>query len=192
VKKLILHIGKKEYSLDSNFTKSWRYKIGLGLIILGHLILIIGLLLPVLGLDPSFLAILIICGELITLSSIIFLGKDGFIEIKNKIFYFIKTGYTASVGPVRHYIGIALLSANILTTFTLAVYAWIAFNTTTLEIPMPVIWGLNFSQQGYLVLWLFLTGEISFLISLYVLGADWWERFRNIIIWQKPSKAPLE
>ena len=30
---------------------------------------------------------------------------------------------------------------------------------------------------------LFLVGEIGFLVAIYVLGGDWWEKFRNIFIW---------
>lgn len=40
--------------------------------------------------------------------------------------------------------------------------------------------GLDVEQQGSLVFWLFLIGEVSFLVAIYVLGADRWEKFRRI------------
>jgi hypothetical protein len=172
-----------------DFTRTWRYKLGLGLIIIGNVGLVIGLLLPLLGLAPGghagLVGVLIIGGEVVSLSSIVFLGKEGFKAIKSKVFAFVKAGYAAPVGPVRHYIGIALLCTNILTVYATMLYAWTAFDATTAESPMPAVWGFDFAQQGSLVLWLFLTGEFCFLISIYVLGADWWGRFRNIFVWKE-------
>ena len=46
---------------------------------------------------------------------------------------------------------------------------------------------LDFAQQGTMVFWLFLIGEISFLVAIYVLGADWWGKFRRIFVWEAPE-----
>ena len=172
-----------------DFTRSWRYKVGLGLFIIGQVGLVIGLLLPVLGLAPGgkagLVGVLIIGGELVSLASIVFLGKEGFKAIKSKIFAFVKTGYTEPVGRARHTIGILLLLTHVVMGYIMVLYAWSAFGATTAEDPMPAIWGLNFAEQGSLYFNLFLIGEVSFLISLYVLGADWWGRFRGIFLWQE-------
>ena len=177
---------------STDFTRTWRYKIGLALIIIGNGAIVVGLLLPVLGLasggKAGLVGVLIIGGEIVSLSSIVFLGKEGFKAIKSKVFGFFKEVYAAQVGPVRHTIGIVLLCANLLTTLTLAAYAWSAFDRTTVESPLPVIWGLDFAQQGSMVFWLFLIGEASFLIAIYVLGADWWGRFRDIFVYHKPGE----
>lgn len=174
-----------------DFTKSWRYKVGLALIILGNGGLIVGLLLPVLGLAPvghaGIVGLLIVGGEVVSLSSIVFLGKAGFKAIKSKIFGVVKAGYIAKVSPLRHYIGIALLLTNVVTHYTFALYAWDAFGATTPETPLPVVWGLDFAQQETLVSWLFFGGEICFLLAIYVLGADWWERVRKVFVWQEPE-----
>ena len=71
-----------------------------------------------------------------------------------------------------------------LTYFVLALYAWDSFGPATVEGPHPVIWGLDLEQQATMVTWLFLIGEGSFLIAIYVLGADWWEKFRRIFVWE--------
>ena len=68
------------------------------------------------------------------------------------------------------------------------VYAWESFAAATPEGPAPSVWGLDVEQQGSLVFWLFLTGEISFLIGIYVMGADWWGKFRRIFVWQATEK----
>ncbi len=170
-----------------DFTKTWRYKVGLFMIVVGNLGILTALMLPFVGVGAGTVGALVVAGEVVSLASIAFLGKEGFKAIKSKAFAFVKTSYAAPVGKTRHYIGIALLCANALTTYTMALYAWTAFDTTTAEQPMPVIWGLDFAQQGSLVFWLFLIGEVSFLIAIYVLGADWWGKFRNIFVWEAPE-----
>jgi len=176
--------------LDKAFTNSWRYKIGLGLIIIGHLALLIGLLLPLFGLASKgkggLIGVFIIGGELISVSSIVFLGKEGFKAIKNKFFGFIGSGYTAPVGQSRHYIGIVLLLTNVITTYIVFIFAWLSFKRITPESPFPSVFGTPFEEQGSFVFTLFLIGEISFILSIYILGADWWERFRQIFVWSKP------
>jgi hypothetical protein len=170
-----------------DFTRTWRYKIGLTMIIAGNATILFALVLPLLGVGAGTVGAMVLGGELVSMASIVFLGIEGFKAIKAKAFAFIKAGYAAPVGPIRHYIGIVLLCTNVLTTYITILYAWTAFKATTPENPMPVIWGLEFAQQESLVIWLFLIGEISFLISIYVLGADWWEKFRNIFVWKAPE-----
>ena len=126
-----------------DFKKSWRYKVGISLIIIGHLCLLVGFILPILGLASGkvaqFIGFLVIGGEVITMSSIIFLGKAGFKVIKKKMFGFIKAGYVAKVGPIRHYVGIILLFMNGLTTYATAVYAQMAFKAATPKNPFPLV-----------------------------------------------------
>ena len=169
--------------LDEGFTRSWRYKIGLALIIGGHVILLIGLVLPFLGMGAAISGAVILGGEVTALASIVFLGKEGFKAIKAKMVGAVKASYTAKVGRARHYMGIILLCANVLTTYAIAAYAWIVFARITPSNPFPKVLGLSFDQQDDMVQWLFLAGEISFLLAIYVLGADWWGRFRNIFVW---------
>jgi len=170
------------------FTRTWRYKVGLTLIVGGHVILLIGALLPVLGMGAAISGAVILGGEVTALASIVFLGKEGFKAIKAKMVGAVKASYTEPVGRTRHYLGIVLLCTNILTTYAFAAYAWIVFDRITPENPFPEVLGLSFHQQDDLVLWLFLAGEITFLLAIYVLGADWWGRFRNIFVWTE-SKA---
>ena len=171
-----------------DFTRTWRYKVGLTMIITGNLgILVAIVVLPFLGAGAGAVGALVLGGEIVSLASIAFLGKEGFKAIKSKAFAFIKAGYAKPVGRTRHYIVIVLLCASTLTTYIMMLYAWDAFGGATPGNPMPTIWGLDFSQQGSLVLWLFLVGEICFLISIYVLGADWWGKFRRIFVWEQPE-----
>ena len=166
------------------FTRTWRYKVGLLMIVVGNAGIVVAMLLPIVGVGAGTVGAIVLTGEVVSLASIAFLGKEGFKAIKSKIFGAVKASYTAPVGKIRHSIGLVLLCANVLTTYTMALYAWAAFERATPEDPMPAVWGLEFAQQGSLVFWLFLIGELSFLIAIYVLGADWWGKFRRIFVWE--------
>ena len=174
---------------SEDFTGTWRYKLGLILIVLGHALIAVALVLPTLGVSAAVVGAAIVGGEAMSMASIVFLGKDGFLAIKKKVFGFFKRAYTAPVGPRRHYLGIALFFMNGLTLYVMMVYAWTSFAAVTPEDPLPIVWGLDFEQQRLLVFGLFLAGEISFLMSIYDLGADWWDRCRDLIVW-RPASAP--
>ena len=171
--------------LDEGFTQTWRYKLGLFLIVAGHLLLLGGLALPFVGVNAGIVGAVVLGGEVIALSSIVFLGKKGFKAIKAKIFGSVKASYTAPVGRARHSLGIALFLTNVLTTYLIAAYAWDVFTKISSDNPIPRIWGLGLGQQDVLVQVLFFAGEISFLIAIYVLGAEWWGKFRNIFVWSE-------
>jgi hypothetical protein len=171
-----------------DFTRTWRYKVGLFMIIVGNLGIVVALMLPLLGVGAALVGAMVLGGEIVSLASIAFLGKEGFKAIKSKAFAFVKGGYAAPVGRTRHYVGITLLCASVVTTYTMMVYAWDAFAAAGVGGPAATVWGLDIAQQGSLVLWLFLIGEIAFLISIYVLGADWWGRFRDIFVWHEPDR----
>ena len=168
----------------ADFTRTWRYKLGLFMIIAGNGVIVLSLFLPIFGVGAGIIGALVLGGEAVSLGSIIFLGKEGFKAIKSKFTGAIKEGYTGAVSQARHRIGIVLLLTNILTTYLLIVYAWISFGRATAGMPFPEVWGLDIAQQGTMVFWLFLIGEVSFLIAIYVLGAEWWGRFRRIFVWK--------
>jgi len=170
---------------DSDFTKTWRYKAGLAMIVIGNLTILLALFIPALGGSSGLVGAMVVGGELLSLASIVFLGKAGFKAIKSKFFAFVKTSYTGPVSRTRHYIGIALLLTNLLVTAVLALYAGDSMGAATPKGPHPIVWGLDLEQQKTLVTWLFLIDPIAFLLTIYVLGADWWGRFRRMFVWEK-------
>ncbi len=175
-------------TLDSDFTKTWRYKLGLFMIVVGNLGVFAAM--PVglaLGLGVATIGAIVVCSEVLATGSIVILGKQGFLAIKNKISSAAKASYTAPVGRTRHRIGIALLLTKVVTTYVMMIYAWDAFAAAKSVGPAAPVWGLNIEEQGSLVWHLFLAGEISFLVSIYVLGADWWGKFRRIFVWEAPA-----
>lgn len=167
-----------------DFTKTWRYKVGLFMIVVGNLGILFALAMPALGAGAGTVGAMVVGGEIVSLASIVFLGKEGFKAIKSKFVGAIKASYTGAVGKTRHYIGVALLCTNVLTTFILAFYAWGSFAAAKPEGPHPIVWGLDLAQQASMVEWIFLVGEMSFLVSIYVLGANWWGKLRRIFVWE--------
>ena len=177
-----------ETGVASTFKNSWRYRIGLFLIIGGHVLMLLALLLPVIGLlSVGVAGVTLVSAEIIALSSIVFLGKQGFIEIKNRIFGAVKGAYLGPVSATRHYLGIALLLTSVLTNYVTYLFAWSAFSASTPDQPALEVWGLGIEGQGLLIFWLLVIGELSFFASIYILGADWWGRFRRIFVWEAPT-----
>ena len=158
------------------------------MIIAGNLGIVGAVLLGFVGLGAATVGAIVVGGEIVSLASIVFLGKEGFMAIKNKVIAFAKSTYTEPVGRTRHRIGIVLLLTNVVTTYIMMIYAWDAFAIAVAEGTAAPVWGLNIAQQGDLVFYLFLIGEISFLVSIYVLGADWWGRFRRVFVWEASER----
>ena len=168
----------------ADFTKTWRYKVGLFMIIVGNAGIVGAVLMGFMGLGAATVGAIVVGGEIVSLASIVFLGKEGFLAIKNKIVAFAKSTYTAPVSQTRHRIGIVLLLTSVVTTYLMMLYAWDAFAIAAAEGGAAPVWGLDIEQQGSLVFTLFLLGELSFLVSIYVLGAEWWGKFRSIFVWE--------
>lgn len=171
----------------ADFTRTWRYKVGLFMIIVGNLGIVGAVLMGFMGLGAATVGAIVVGGEVVSLASIVFLGKEGFMAIKNKVVAAAKSSYTQPVGQTRHRIGIVLLLANVVTTYVMMIFAWDAFAIAIADGPGAPVWGLNIEDQGSLVFDLFLIGEISFLIAIYTLGAEWWGKFRRIFVWEAPA-----
>jgi len=86
---------------STDFTKTWRYKVGFTMIVVGNLGIVIALFLPALGVDTGTVGAMVVGGELLSLASIVFLGKAGFKAIKSKIFGFVKSSYTGPISRSR-------------------------------------------------------------------------------------------
>ena len=163
--------------------QTWRYRIGLTLFIIGNAIVVSSPLLPVLGVNLGFVGGIIVAGEVAATGSIFFLGKEGFKHLKKKLFKFLKPR-EQPISRARHRIGVGLLIFNLLSLWVAVTLVLVAYSRTTLENPFPIVFGLNFEQQGTTFLALFFGGEAAFIAAIYVLGAEWWERFKQLFQYQ--------
>ncbi len=60
-----------------DFTRSWRYKVGLGLIIIGHAFLALGLMSPMLGVSAGIAGGMVVGGRACRPGKYRFLGQRG-------------------------------------------------------------------------------------------------------------------
>ena len=159
-----------------------RYRIGLGVFIFGNLLAVTGMLLPAFGLANGrmvgVIAVILAAGEIISWSSIVLLGKEGFKELKTRLFAVLKR--TPSGEPVslrRHGVGVSLLALHVAAQFLALVLPIAAHFGTAADETFPTVLGLSRPEQLNWFVGLLVASEALFFAGVYTLGADWWGRF---------------
>ncbi len=110
--------------------------------------------------------------ELFMLIAIGILGKAGFQYLKSSIFsWFKKYGPPDTVSKPRYIFGLTLFSLSILS-----------------GIGLPYIWGYVPLIEENLI-YIVLSGDVVLILSLFVLGGDFWDKLRSLYIHK--SKAIL-
>jgi hypothetical protein len=162
-----------------------RYRLGLGVFIVGNLLAVTGMLLPAFGLASGrmigVIAVILAAGEIISLSSIFLLGKEGFKELKTRLFAALKR--TPSGKPVsrrRHRVGVSLLALHVVAQFAALVFPIASHYGVAAEGTFPTVLGLGHAQQLKGFVGLLIAAEALFFAGAYTLGADWWGRFRAL------------
>lgn len=103
--------------------------------------------------------------EIFMLLAVAIMGKEGYVFLKTKIGHFFKPfAPKYKVGTVRYKIGLFLF------TFPLIV-GWI--------LPYLVLYFENIDKVP---LWAFVTIDAAFLSSFFVLGGEFWDKFRALFI----------
>ncbi len=157
-------------------TKPWTYYLGLVLFTFSFVAYGVVALLPFLHLATMTAAtaatVLIVAAELSFFSSIALLGKPFLQMLKEKWRALWKRAPQAPVpvGKTRHYIGVVMMLASLL-PYLAAEVLLIAGYTKPFH--------LNF------VIGLLLGGDALFVIALFVLGADFWERLKKLFEWPR-------
>ena len=164
-----------------------RYRAGLYLFIIGNVATLTSpVVVPALGLNAAYIGAAVIVGEVLVLSSVFFIGWRGMKELKGKMLNYLKWHPGAKpVGRFRFRLGMFLtfMLAVVLNylAFLLMIFA---YADATPADPFPVTWGIPYDSLGWTVGGLFFVGEISLVAGLFVLGDEWWERFRDLFIWR--------
>lgn len=109
--------------------------------------------------------------ELAIMLSVIIMGKAGFAFLKSKIGYFFKQyGPPDTVSKTRYTIGLIMF----IIPFAMA---WL----------LPYLEHLIPWYEAY-HLWINISGDVLLVISLFVLGGDFWEKLRSLFIYnQNPN-----
>jgi len=164
---------------------TFRYRLGLGVFIVGNVLATIGILMPVVGLAKGrmigVIAVIMAAGEIISASSIFLLGKEGFKELKSRLFAVLKR--TPSGKPVshrRHRVGASLLALHVAAQFAAVVFPIASHYGVVAEGTFPTVLGLGRDDQLKWFVGLLAASEVLFFAGVYTLGADWWGRFRAL------------
>lgn len=164
---------------------TWRYKLGLGVFAVGNLLAVSGLVLPALGLATGrmvgVIAVMLGAGEVLSLSSIFFLGKAGFKELKSKLFAVMKR--TPSGEPIsqrRFRVGCTLLAFHVALQFAALVFPVASHYGVSVQGAFPEVLGLGREDQLGWFVGLLAAAEVLFFAGLYTLGGDWWDRFQSL------------
>ena len=173
-----------------------RYRIGLGLFIFGNLLAVTGMLLPAFGFATGrmvgFIAAILAAGEIISASSIFLLGKEGFTQLKTKLFALLKR--TPSGQPVslwRHRVGVGLLVLHVGAQFAALVFPIASHYGVAADGTFPTVLGLGRPEQLKWFVGLLVTSEALFFAGVYTLGADWWAAFRTLFHQSEKGDSPL-
>lgn len=169
--------------------KDWRYKLGLLMFIVPFPIFFATpVVIPLMGFSATesvaVIGAVLVVVEIVWLASIPLLGKQGFLALKKKAFGFLKL----DEGPIsrgRHRLGVTLLVASVGIHILLSAALIIGHANVERAQDLAKPWlGLNFQEQAGL--WIGLEGVAmaGLIIAIFVLGADFWERFQTLFTWR--------
>ena len=109
---------------------------------------------------------LLFSAEILGIVSIAIMGKSGFTYIKTRVFSFLKQhAPPATVSSVRYRIGLVMFSIPIL-------FAWVSVYIPEFILGFesnPATWALG--------------GDILLVMSLFVLGGDFWDKIRALFVY---------
>ena len=159
-----------ELSQASVPAAGWRLKLGVALLGLSIALPVFGVpLVAAMGLSAATVAtvsgVLLVGAEVLGLVAVAVMGKSGYAYIKNRDFGFLKQyGPPAEVSHTRYTIGLVIFAVPI-------VFGWLAPYVTDL---VP---GYPGNELTYAIV-----GDLLLLVSLFVLGGDFWDKLRAMFI----------
>jgi len=153
--------------------KNWKYYLGMTCFILSFVFPLIGFLIPFLGLPLALMAFLtgfLMFGgpEIMIVLAVVFLGKPVLNQIKEKFFKLFKRKKPYKpVSRFRYYLGIVIFFGSF-TPFYLNGYA-------PHLLPDHEVWRL----------YIFIGSDLVFILSFFILGGNFWEKFKKLFIWDE-------
>jgi len=148
----------------------WRLKLGVTLFALSIVLPVLGVpLVAVLGLSAAAVATIsgamLVGSEVLGIVAVAVMGKSGYAYIKNRVFGFLKQyGPPAEVSRTRYTIGLVMFAVPI-------VFGWLA------PYAADLIPGYQDNEFTYAIV-----GDLLLLVSLFVLGGDFWDKLRALFI----------
>lgn len=159
-----------------------RVKLGIAVLTLGHIILLIGVMVPLLGGDIALAGTLAVVGEVISLFSMVILGKNGFLTIKAKISGKVKASFDTNISRSRFYVGMSLFLFSMISNYVFIIYTnELLLGTDGI---LKNVFSISTSQSYSILENIFLVGEVSFIVSIYLLGANWWQALKQMFCYR--------
>ncbi len=146
----------------------WRLKLGIALLALSIILPLIGLpLVSSMNLSTTMITSisggLLVAGELLGVTAIAVMGKEGYLFIKERLFGFVKQyGPSDEVSKTRYRIGLLMFFLPLL-------FGWVS--------PYLIE---HIVDQGQLPMTYAILGDLLFLASFFVLGGDFWDKVRAL------------
>jgi hypothetical protein len=160
----------EEASTNAETAAGWRLKLGVALLGLSIALPVLGVpLVATMGLPTTTVAtvsgVLLVGAEVLGILAVAVMGKSGYAYIKNRVFGFLKQyGPPAEVSRTRYTIGLVMFAVPI-------VFGWLAPYAADL---VPSYLG---NELTYAIV-----GDLLLLVSLFVLGGDFWDKLRALFI----------
>ncbi len=156
----------------------WQLKLGVALFGLSILLPVLGIpLVALIGLSAETVAtvsgVMLVAAEVLGLVAVAVMGKDGYAYIKNRVFGFLKQyGPPDEVSRTRYTIGLVMFAVPV-------VFGWLA--------PYVADWVPRYSgnEISYGI-----AGDLLLLVSLFVLGGDFWDKLRALFIHGAKAVSP--
>lgn len=148
----------------------WRLKLGVVLLGLSIALPMLGLpLVAATGLSGTTMAtvsgVMLVGAEVLGILAVAVMGKSGYAYIKNRVFGFLKQyGPPADVSRSRYTIGLVMFAMPV-------VFGWLA------PYAADLIPGYQRNEFTYAIV-----GDLLLLVSLFVLGGDFWDKLRALFI----------
>ena len=125
----------------------------------------------------TFIVVFVVSGQIAFIISIVLLGKTVIQIIKSKFYDYFKLNCfnrdSYYISYRRHLCGIILL-----------IISFIPYLIT--EVSLLFGYPVEYLESSFLF-YILLGGDITFIVSLFVLGSGFWERLKNLFKWhQKP------
>jgi hypothetical protein len=149
----------------------WRLKLGTALFGLSIVLPLVGVpLVTALGLSAKTTAsvsgVLLMGAEVLGLCGVAVMGKSGYAYIKNRVLGFLKRhGPPKQVSRLRYTIGLVMFSLPIL-------FGWLSPYAAKL---IPAFTRTPFPYA--------LGGDLLLLVSLFVLGGNFWDKLRSLFVY---------
>ena len=154
---------------DNKIKPNWRIKVAFVMFVFSMGWVAMLPLMPLLGFSTTAIAtfsgVMVVLAEILLVAGAAIAGKDGFAYIKARVFGLLKTfGPPKTVSRTRYSFGLVLFVLPVLfgwvSPYALHFVSWLNAHTLTLAI----------------------AGDVLLLISLIMLGGDFWEKLRSLFI----------